>query len=94
MKMRELMLPQAQDVAWKPGSWSVCLPNAQLVTRPPAVESNEAGGGNFFIFQRPFFSALLSVSFDAKERSFDNRSYIHRNFYQPDSRFYMHIILL
>ena len=69
--MRELMLPQAQDVAWRPGSWSARWPNAQLVTRPPAVELNEAGGGNFFIFQRPFFSALLSVSVDSKERSFD-----------------------
>ena len=44
-----------------------------LVTCPPAVASNEAGG-IFFIFPKTLFSALLSVSFDAIERSFDTRT--------------------
>ena len=76
--MRELMLPQAQDVAWRPGSWSARWPNAQLVTRSPAVDLNEAGGGNFFYFPKTLFSALLSVSFDAKERSFDNMQHFQK----------------
>ena len=54
-----------------PGPGRLADPMPPSVTRPPAVESNEAGG-NFFLFSKDPFSALLSVSFDAKERSFDN----------------------
>ena len=52
-----------------PGPGRLADPMPPSVTCPPAVESNEAGG--IFLFSKDPFSALLSVSFDAKERSFD-----------------------
>ena len=57
-----------------PGPGRLADPMPPSVTRPPAVESNEAGG-KFFLFSKDPFSALLSVSFDAIERSFDNRTH-------------------
>ena len=65
------MLPQAQDVAWRPGSWSARRPNAPVGNSSPGRWIKRGRGGKFFYFPKTLFSALLSVSFDAKERSFD-----------------------
>ena len=75
------MLHQAQDMAWRPGSWSASRPNA-LACNLPSGRCIKRGRRIFFYFSKDPFSALLSVSFDAIERSFDtNISMIHTLYY-------------
>ena len=78
------MLPQAQGVAWKSGSWSVHWPNAQLVTLSPAVESNEAGEVNFFIFPKTLFPPCYPCHLTPRS--------VHLTLYRPG--FLNHVVLI
>ena len=84
--MKELTLRQTQSVVWRSGSWLASQPNA-LTSSRPSGRRMRPGRRIFSIFSKTLFSALLSVSFDAIERSFDNSILLYK------SRFLGHTVL-